>query len=206
MAGIPSRCNYCDLTFQSGLIDVGPNTSVSITNVDVSCPRCGKPCQIVDGTYEAVGDLIKRVSGPRGPSKFLSDVSDIATRARSEKLSSDDILRELADVSPEFVKKLNLGRAWPALGLILLLFWLVRSVQFDVKVDFNWLLDQAWHISHGEHPEKHLDTNAPPAFPYEKGHQAPTDPFRNLTIAMGSVPNRKARRGSASRRRRKPLS
>ena len=195
MAGPPSRCQHCGFAFQTGLIEIGPDVhGITFENVSVTCPQCGGNANVGDGTYSSVGDTLRLLVGPSDTQSLLSELQDIAERGKTENLTSVEILREIAGVSPEFAQRLEQGRSWPAVGLILLLFWLVRSVSLDIRIDFNWLVDQAWHIGHGEDPEKHLTSPAPPEFPYDSGHVPPRFPNENLILATAAIPNRKARR------------
>lgn len=203
MAGPPSICPACGLLFESNLIDIGPSvTGITFENCSVSCPRCNNIARIADGTYSSVQDTLELISGPKSSRDTLEALRGLVQRSQNENLTAKEIIREISGISPEFAKKIEQGRSWPAVGLILFLVWMIKSVSLDIRIDFNWLVDQAWHISHGEHPERHLDSDAPPAFPYDPPHEPPPFPIEQVTLASTSSENRQIRRAAAARRRK----
>ncbi len=202
MVGPPSKCPACGLLFESSLIGIAPSVaSITFENVAVSCSRCGSLARVADGNYTSVHDTVELVSGPKSSIETLEALRKLAERSRNENLSAKEIIRELSGISPEFAEKIEQGRSWPAVGLILLLIWMIKSVSLDIRIDFNWLIDQAWHISHGEDPERHLNSHAPPAFPYDPPHEAPSLSLERMKMASNCTPNRQMRRAAAARRR-----
>jgi hypothetical protein len=186
------------------MISFGPGVSgITIENCGVSCPRCGGYAEIGDGTYSTVGDVLKLDSGPPSTRKMVEELGLIAERALHEKLTAEEVLAEIADVSPDLAQKLRGIGPWPVVGILLLLFWLVKSVTLDLKVDVNWLIDQAWHLGHGDDPDRHLDT-LPPEFPEPPMPAPPKDRFgaSNLAAVGASGLNRKARRRVKAQTRR----
>ena len=202
MAGPPCKCSTCGLVFETGLVEIEDGVLGStFQNCSVSCPRCGGLAKIGDGTYDSVGEVLKLVSGPSDTFTLVAELEKIATNARNKGLTAQDILTEIAGVSPDLATKLNGIGPWPVVGLLLFLFWIVKSVTLDINVDFNWLIDQAWHISHGEDPDAHLDS-LPPQFP--DGPASHQSPFPEPIIAhVTTTPlNRQARRRAAAQKRR----
>lgn len=198
MAGPPCKCTKCGLVFSAPLIEIGPNVAgVTFENCSVSCPQCGGIARVGDGTYNAVGDALSLMAGPPSTKTLLDELMRIADEARKNNLTAMEVLAEIADVSPDLATKLRGIGSWPTIGLILLLFWIVKSVSLDLKIDFNWLIDQAWHIAHGQDPERHLDS-PPPEFPFDP-EPPPSGPLTDSpTLAALSAPNRNARRKAAS--------
>jgi len=183
-------------------IDAGVS-GITIVGCTVDCPRCGGRAVIGDGTYSNVGDELRLDAGPLSTRSIISELNRIAKNAQEKRLTTDEVLAEIADVSPELATKLKGIGSWPVVGIVLLLFWLVKSVTLDLKVDVNWLIDQAWHIAHGQDPESHLDT-APPPFPEPPTPVQPKQtPFDPPVLAAQMAPNRHARRRAASEAKRK---
>lgn len=157
-----------------------------------------------DGTYSTEQNRLKLDAGPLSTRALLTELERIATHAKSESLSTEDILAEIADVSPDLAKKLKGVGPWPVVGLILILFWIVKSLTLNLTIDVNWLIDEAWHIAHGEDPEAHLDSDPPkPLQPTEKRPKSRI-PLENPTLASAAIiaPNRKARRSTRAKARR----
>ena len=204
MAGLPCKCINCGFVFSTSLIETGPKvTGVTVQGCSVSCPRCAGVALVGDGTYNSVDDTLTLMAGPSSTAQLLGQLRRIAADARKNKLTGQEVLAEIADVSPDLAKKLNVIGSWPAVGLILLLFWIVKSVSFDLKVDFNWLIDQAWHVAHGQDPDRHLDSS-PPQFPLDSNPDLASPPFDSSVIAALSPQgrNRHSRRMMASQSRR----
>lgn len=203
MVGPPSKCSSCGLVFETGLIQIALGARATIQDCSVKCPQCGRPAEIGDGTYSNVDDELRLDAGPLSTRALIRELNRIAKNARTKHLSADDVLAEIADVSPELATKLKGIGPWPVVGIVLLLFWLVKSVTLDLKVDVNWLIDQAWHIAHGQDPDSHLDS-PPPQFPEQSPPVQPkTTPFDAPALASHSAPNRRARRRAASEAKRR---
>jgi hypothetical protein len=76
--------------------------------------------------------------------------------------------------------------------LILIVIWFAKSVTLDIKVDLNKLIEQAYHLSQGQDPEQHLDTDPPPSavIPEEPSLDSPT----TLAGLSGETLSRQQRR------------
>lgn len=200
MAGPPCRCSNCAFVFETPLIEVAPG--IIIQGCAVECPRCGGPAVIGDGTYSNVRDELRLDAGPLSTRAMIDELNRIAKKAREKNFTAEEVLAEIADVSPELATKLKGLGPWPVVGIMLLLFWLVKSVNLDLRVDVNWLIDQAWHIAHGEDPDSHLDS-PPPQFPEQSSPAQPKPmPLDPPVLAAPIVPNRRARRRESSKAKR----
>jgi hypothetical protein len=153
--------------------------------------------------YTRVGDALRLDAGPSNTRQIIDQLNRVAQKARDERLSAEEVLAEIADINPDLAKKLKSIGPWPVVGILIFLFWLVKSVTLDLRVDVNWLIDQAWHLSHGQDPDQHLNTS-PPDFPLRP--QAPSalrrTPF-NQAIVEATSPNRNARRRTTAEANRK---
>jgi hypothetical protein len=121
---------------------------------------------------------------------MIDELNRIAQKARAERLSTEDVLAEIADISPDLAKKLKAIGPWPVVGILIFLFWLVKSVSLDLKIDVNWLIDEAWHVAHGDDPKQHIGTQ-PPEF----------DPAPQKRVP-NRAPNRSARRRATAQAKR----
>jgi hypothetical protein len=159
--------------------------------------------QIADGTYSRSGDRLRLDAGPLKTRTIIDELNRLAEKAKAEHLSTEEVLAELADISPDLAKKLRAIGPWPTVGLVILLFWLVKSFSLDLRVDVNWLIDEAWHLSHGEDPMQHIGT-PPPEYPPEIAQQPlrPKESPLERVIIQSSAPNRQARRRAAAKAKR----
>lgn len=202
MPGPPCKCTKCGHVFETGLIAFGPDASGTFINCATNCPRCGGPAEIGDGSYTRVGDILRLDAGPLSTRQIIDELNRIAEKALAEHLTTEEVLAEIADISPDLAKKLKSVGPWPVVGILMFLFWLVKSVTLDLQVDVNWLIDQAWHLSHSQDPDQHLDT-PPPDFPLKPQAPAPKRTPFEQTIVQSTAPNRNARRTAASKAKRK---
>jgi hypothetical protein len=206
MAGPPCKCTQCGHVFQTGQIEIGPNVAgVTFQGCATDCPKCGGRAHIADGTYSSTRDRLRLDVGPLKTLGIINELNRLAEKARAEHLSAEEVLAELADISPDLAKKLKSIGPWPVVGLAILLFWLVKSFSLDLHVDVNWLIDEAWHVSHGDDPIQHIGTD-PPEFHPEVAHRpiAPKEPtpFERVII-QSTAPNRHARRRAAATAKRR---
>jgi len=205
MAGLPSKCTRCGLVFQTGVIEIGPNVSgISFQDCATNCPKCGGVANIADGTYSSTLDGLRLDAGPLKTIGIIKELNRLAEKAKAEHLSTEEVLAELADINPDLAKKLKSIGPWPVVGLVILLFWLVKSFSLELHVDVNWLIDEAWHLSHGEDPAQHVGADPPEFHPevaqrplFPKG---PT-PFERAII-QSTAPNRQARRRESAKAKR----
>jgi hypothetical protein len=112
--------------------------------------------RIGDGVFKGTPQGPQLVSGPRETHDMLAQLYAIANKAREENLTAKEILEEVAEINPELARKLG-RRFLPAYLIILLLFFFVKHIDLKLDINVNHLVDQAWHISQHEDPEKHLE-------------------------------------------------
>lgn len=182
------------------MIGIENSLNITIENVSETCPRCGGRAYAGDGTYSHAGGKLKVDKGPPRTHALVAELKRIAEVARARKLTTEEVLAEIADVSPGLAKKLKGIGPWPVAGLLLFLFWLIKSVSLNMNFDVNHLIDQAWHLGHGDDPEQHLDTPPPDLKDFDI--PSPTHP-PELDTVIASAPNRQARRKAAARAKRK---
>lgn len=202
MVGPACKCANCGHVFQTGLISICNAVGVTFEGCSASCPRCGGMAAIADGTYSAHGNTLRLDAGPLSTRQIISELSRVAQKAREERLSTEEVLAELVNINPDLAKKLKSIGPWPVVGLIILLFWLVKSFTLDLKIDVNWLIDQAWHVSHGQDPDQHIGTSPPKFRPGPAlVHQPETSPSKQDNIPS-RAPNRHARRQAEAQARK----
>lgn len=214
--GIPIICRNCGYVgpgpeiFRWGVIGASLHIAGSITN----CVRCGGPAEIADGHYGYTNAGLEFFGGPPLTRAIVDRLRKIAENARQKakegSLKTEELLAEVADVSPELAKKLRAKHAFPVVALILLLIWMIRSVNLDIKVDLNRLIDQAIEYSEKHNPDEILAD--PPDLPEQPKPAAPPNPNPAPVIAAAPAfkrgkPNRRERRKQkAQARKGKPKS
>jgi hypothetical protein len=202
MAGLPAHCSKCGLTFLTPDWFAG-SASIQMTGNTINCPRpgCGGLAMIGDGIYNLRDSRIAGVDGPPLAMQMLERLRGVADRARIRAkqgtAEAEQILAEVADVSPELAEKLRANHSVPAFVLILILIWLIKSVELNVTVDLNHFFDQAYHLYQGEDPESHLDD--PPPERSKQPQQSPS----NSTDRIAGPPSRQVRRRQEAQLRKR---
>lgn len=205
MDGLPAQCTKCGLTFLAQNI-IGGSANVDMRGNRTNCPRpgCGGMAVIGDGKYQIRDSRVVGVDAPPSTLQMIDRLRGIASRARERvkegAVEVEELLTEVAEVSPELAKKLRARHGLPIFAIILLLIWLIKSVELNVKVDFNHLIDQAYHLSQGQDPESHLEDPLPiPTKP------APISPPPATSVdRLEGPPNRQARRRQRALARTRP--
>lgn len=197
----------------TGLFGGAGIAMVQFTDSKTNCPKCGGPAQIGDGTYRLEDEALTLVAGPPMTWDMIAALKGVVDEAKKHSSTTDDILASIADISPELAATLKSKFALPAFALILLLIWLIKSVELNVTVDLNRLIDQAWSVANDVPlvQQESFDTDA---LEIPDDAIVPADPIQPnpLTIAalpsnegdrLAPMPNRKARRQAAARSRKR---
>lgn len=193
MEGLPARCTRCGRTFLVPNL-IGGDVDVAVSHGNARCPSCGGLARIGDGRFAVRGRNVRPLAVPDLTQSMIDDLHRIAERARDTDITADEILAEIADVSPEFADRLR-EREPSRWVLILLLVWLLKSCSLNVTVDVNRLYDQAVSAAEGHDPEQHLDRLPPPPetpTPYSPGQ--PEFPPATMGDQPPGQPSRQVRR------------
>jgi hypothetical protein len=180
MTGTVAQCESCGCIFDTpDLFKAAPGVTMYFEGLSTLCPLCGGYAKIGDGAYLAGPDgQLDFVAGPPLSVAMANALRSVAQRARQTGAKAEEILAEVADISPELASKLRSRWPLPAFAIILILLWLIKSVELSVTVDLNKLIDQAYHLSEEEGSDAHLD-----ASPINPAFERQTPP------PMNSVPN-----------------
>ena len=206
MEGLPARCTKCGHTFLTRAISVGSGT-LSVSGNKISCPQpgCGGWADIGSGLFLAKAGDITLQHGPPLTHEMIRKLKEIAENAKTRfdkgSIGAEQILSEIADVSPELSKKLRANHSFGVFALILLLLWVVKSVELNVDIDLNHLIDQAYHLSQKEDPELHWDA-LPSGWTEEAPSKEAEFPPTTLAGLQAKRPTRRARRRERGGKRR----
>ncbi len=78
----PAQCRYCGWLGPAPGIHAENSTGITFVGCEVSCPRCGRMAQIVSGTYDFVGGVVRLV---RDANLSLADLSAIRHAAQEAR-------------------------------------------------------------------------------------------------------------------------
>lgn len=191
MPGLPFKCGKCGHAFASRLIIVEGGLFNTFGAFEEDCPiiGCGGIASNVPGTYSNVGQSWRVDQGNAEAADLVHRVNELIAKAKASAITAEEILTEIAGISPELAQKVR-SRGLPIFAIVLLLIWLIKGVNFDIKVDLNRLIDQAIEISTGADPERLKDASPPSTEPGE-----PTGPERPTWAEIAEAPlSRRARR------------
>lgn len=137
---IKAACPHCGLVFTSVLSI--PNThGLTLQGNRETCPNCGKMANTSEGVFSTSSDRVEIHSAPGWTRKMYGQLASVARKAKEDDLSAMEILKEVAEVSPELADTLR-KRGFTATVIVLLLIWLLKNISLDVTIDVNRLIDQ----------------------------------------------------------------
>lgn len=163
MAGPPAICGnpHCAYVFEFQNMFGGPGGSrISLKGNSTRCPKCGSAAAIGDGEYQYSGGTLTLLDGPPLTRAMLERLSDIALAAKRQSIEVEQLLAEVADVSPELANTLR-SRGLPLFVAVLVLIWLFKSFTLNITVDVNRLIDQALEYSAGKEFTDEIDPPLP---------------------------------------------
>ncbi|AMK16919.1 MULTISPECIES: hypothetical protein [Sphingobium] len=161
MAKVPAHCGHCGLQFYSENFIGGSGASgITLKGNRTNCPRCGGWANLADGIFNLHDDQLELVDGPPLTRAMMAQLRLIAEKAKLKAADAEELLAEVAEVSPELAEKIR-GRGLPYFVIVLLIIWLIKSVNLNVTVDLNRLIDQAVGAEQSEKPDQLFDIPLP---------------------------------------------
>jgi hypothetical protein len=121
---VPAVCNTCGTIFPSGF-EAENSTNITFQGCGAGpCPKCGGNGHIPDGVYNFIGDTIELLSGPARTRDELQRLGDLLKKARSERLSVDQIKEKIVAELPEISSLKDIlpktkGELYPFLGIVI---------------------------------------------------------------------------------------
>lgn len=180
MAGPPARClnPQCGYVFELTNLfgGSGPIAIIEMRGNSTRCPRCGSSAHMADGVYEYSDGTLKLKHGPPLTRSMINELAAIANGARKKTIETEELLAEIAGVSPELADKLR-EHSLSYFVIVLFLVWLIKSVSLDITVDVNKLIDQARGTATGNSTPSVLETPLPSPEPG-------SDALPHATMAM----------------------
>lgn len=124
-------CSNCGLWFEYHGLTFINSTGVTFEETTTDCPRCDHPrAEILDGTYDFLGDVIKVVNAPEATFKSLEKLRRILREAYSKVGTPEDLAQEIEENAPEFSKLVNLLRDPAITNAIAIITLLITVLSF----------------------------------------------------------------------------
>ena len=126
MVNLPAVCSRCGpITVQNFWVRA---ERVNISNVVVDCPKCGRPANIVDGSYKLGDDLLRAIRAPGVNRGNIEEFRAKVEAVRSGSLPLDDATRAASEINESFGQILKIiGQNYEALGVLLALLMLLTT-------------------------------------------------------------------------------
>jgi hypothetical protein len=158
MAGVPAHCPHCGRVFVSAAFNFGFASTVVLENNRTNCPFCGQTAQIIDGTFNFLGNAILVRDAPPRTIAILQTLQNAL--AASQKGEADaKVLDKIKDASPELadqIQKATVASGKPLVGLLLLLLAGNCSMATNTSLNWNQLVDQVRVYATGASPYPEL--------------------------------------------------
>lgn len=147
MVGVPVYCGSCGNLFESRMIKIsGKATNITFSNCGESCPQCGRPAAIAEGTFDFDEDMIRVVAGSEWTREQVNRILAAYNQAQQEGSLSENVIEALSQVSPELAniaQFLSTKRGGFTILMFLLALALNRcNVNLNVDLDVNELYNQ----------------------------------------------------------------
>jgi hypothetical protein len=162
MVGIPAHCPHCGRVFVSSAFSFGLAATVVLENNKTNCPFCGKTADIVDGTFNFLGNVVQVTNAPPRTIAIIK-VLQAALNAAQQGEPDTKVLDKIKDASPELadqIQKATVASGKPLVGLLLLLLAGNCSIATNTSPDWNQLVDQVRVYATGGDPYPGLGNSA----------------------------------------------
>jgi hypothetical protein len=96
----PAYCKSCGLLFPVTLIEVGVGGRVALAGNMINCPKCGAGAEILDGTYEHLGDKLAVFLAPTVSSEARQALLALVQKLQANEISLNIAKREAERLAP----------------------------------------------------------------------------------------------------------
>jgi hypothetical protein len=163
MFKMPAVCQRCGTIFPSSYVASSAFDVMFSGNQAGPCPSCGGVGNVIDGTFDFVGNVIRvRAASPETIDvlRRLQGAIAAANAAASPAEAVAEATRSLPEAREEIAKSGASGKAVLVAILLAAMSSCSNSVKFDTKLDINDLIRQAREISISRSLPGHLPTSA----------------------------------------------
>jgi hypothetical protein len=163
----------------------GGSVTVVTERVSVSCPNCGRPSGVIDGTYQMSEEITQYLGGPEVGPQMLRELQAVLGDVRSGASTPEQAAEAIQSDFPTLSKIVGLLRDPKWIGVILAVIALVLQIKDEVDPPSASLTPQQIEqiVRHVE--EEQEDIPAPPPM-VEQPFRAPVRVGRNEPCPCGS--------------------
>lgn len=153
MPGAPAYCSHCGTVFRSRALGFTDSIGMTVSNIQETCPKCGKRADVLDGTFDFVGDAIKVRKAPPQTIEILAALQE-ALRAAQGGKSTDEVLAPIKKQSPQLATEAEsvIKKHGRTALIVVLLTMLAQCSNLQMTADLNKLIDQMHVYATGKDP------------------------------------------------------
>lgn len=135
MTGIPASCSKCNIVFEYSGIQIQNSTNINFSGIQTSCPQCGGPAVVVDGTFDETGNGLQIVSAPSATHSVFEALYGIVKKVETGEINQFEATKQIETISPELAKTIELfiGVGIPIISFIGVLIGLYMQYQANTS-------------------------------------------------------------------------
>ncbi|MBV1917009.1 MAG: hypothetical protein KUG65_02960 [Sphingomonadaceae bacterium] len=189
MAIVPVYCEHCGASFHLNNFIGGTNSkSILLSGCMTQCPHCGKTANIIEGKFHLQDDQLLFVDGPPLSRAMMTRLQQVIEVSQKKSLGAEEILVEVAEVSPELAAQLR-EKGFAATVLVFVLILLMRGCELNITIDINELIDQATELKQAGDSDQSPDLPPPDRRVVPNVHERST-----LAVKSKEISSRQVRR------------
>lgn len=120
----PAKCRSCGKVHPATAFAMENSFGISFSGCQVACPFCGSISDVLDGTYDFYGDVVKLLSGPESTISVLKQLAQTVKDSVAAGESAEKTVERITEIAPwlngirNFAKGQVVSLVWAALGAI----------------------------------------------------------------------------------------
>jgi hypothetical protein len=142
MPSVPAKCRNCGLVWGApgGIFLSGGSISLK-GNTYGPCPRCGGQADLLEGTFDVVGDFFSVIQAPTASREMLNELRLLLIESNTARDSPAAVIGKVEDLSPVFARALRGLITDPALfsALLVAIITLLTAIveKGEVHIDIH---------------------------------------------------------------------
>jgi hypothetical protein len=160
----------------------GPMENNTFVGCAMRCDACGGIADVIEGTFDHIGDTIRVRSAPPRTHDILRALHKAASSVENGE-DTESVIAELEKETPEFAKLARFAsKKGGKVAVMYLLAFLISQCQLkiDATVDLNLLLAQAHSYMTENAPYSEIQPPASDPTPHEQKSDLKKDRLRQL--------------------------
>ena len=116
----PGKCRKCGAIFPATAFAASNSLGITFRGCATSCPNCGGLADVLDGTYNFIGDTVELLSGPESTIEALKKLAQVVKTSVEAGEPPEKTMEKAIEAFPPLRKLKTLGvNAFKALTVVL---------------------------------------------------------------------------------------